>query len=440
MKLNTSRPARRALCIAIFVLLLLGNFLTPRLVDDWTYGFSFATGEPIASLGDIIPSMRVHSRAINGRLFAHFLVQVFEFLPKGVFNVLNAGAFLGLILLLYRLCRREGEDSNLLLVCLFGAVWVFTPPFGQAFLWLDGSCNYGWGSVLGLWWLFPYIRRFLRPEERRPGWKWGAWYLLGFLAGGYLENISAAVIFLAVMLLLLTRLYKKQKNGLLPWLGVAAAVAGFLFMLTRPAELGKGLGEEALTLTRLGVGFIVSLKAYAALRIPVFFFASAFVLCSLKKTDRDRRILALVFLAGSLFSNTLMSAAAYYPERCLIFPALLLIAGCGLLFADLFAGGYREVVLCCAAALLVSLVYFGVYGMADVTNTYLGVRANETIILEAKERGERDVQVPMLEALTRYSPLYGLKYLDDEDPGSWPNYHMARALGVDSILGVWEEE
>ncbi len=272
MKLNTSRPARRALCIAIFVLLLLGNFLTPRLVDDWTYGFSFATGEPILSLGDIITSMRVHSQAINGRLFAHFLVQIFEYLPKAVFNVLNAGVFLGLILLLYRLCRREGEDSNLLLACLFGAVWVFTPTFGQAFLWLDGSCNYGWGSALGLWWLLPYVRRFLHPEERRPGWKWGAWCLLGFLAGGYLENISAAVIFLAALLLLLTRLHKKEKNGLLPWLGIAAAVAGFLFMLTRPAELGKGLGEEALTLTRLGIGFIVSLKAYASLRIPVLFF------------------------------------------------------------------------------------------------------------------------------------------------------------------------
>jgi len=60
--------------------------------------------------------------------------------------------------------RGEGPDSNLLLACLFGAVWVFTPTFGQAFLWLDGSCNYGWGSALGLWWLLPYVRRFLRPQ------------------------------------------------------------------------------------------------------------------------------------------------------------------------------------------------------------------------------------------------------------------------------------
>ncbi len=439
MKLNTSRPARRVLLFAIFLLLLLGNFLTPKIVDDWAYGFSFASGEPISSLREIPASMRVHSQVINGRLFAHFLVQIFEYLPKPVFNILNTGAFLAILYLLYGFCRRE-EDSNLLLGCIFGAVWVFTPAFGQVFLWLDGSCNYSWGSLLVLWWLVPFVRRYLRPEEKWPGWKWGVWCLVGFFAGGYLENISAAGVFLAVVLLLLTRLYKKKETGPMPWICTAAAVAGFLFMITRPAEMQKGIGEEALTLSAFAARFVVSLKAYASLRILIFFFAAAFVLCSLKRTDRDRRILALVFLAGSVFSSALMSFAAYYPERCLIFPALLLIAGCAILFEDLFAGGYREAALCCASILLVSLLYFGCYGMADITHTFMGVRANESIIVHAREQGERNVQVPMLNVYTRYSPLYTLKYLDDEDAFSWPNTQMAKAFGVDSILGYWEVE
>ena len=57
--------------------------------------------------------------------------------------------------------------------------------------------------------------------------------------------------------------------------------------------------------------YSISTGARFVNRVPVFFFAGAFVLCCLKKTDRDRRLLALVFLAGSLFSNALMSAAAY---------------------------------------------------------------------------------------------------------------------------------
>ena len=437
MTLNTSAKTRRWICAAIFVILLTANFLTPKVVDDWSYGFSFATGAPIASLGDIGPSMRAHSQYINGRLIAHTLVQVFEFFPKWIFNVLNAAAFLALLWQLYRLCRRDGEESNLLLAVLFAAVWVFSPAFGQVFLWLDGSCNYGWGSLLALWWLGPYVRLFLFPARRRKAWQWLAWMIPGFFSGGYLENISAAAIGVGALLLVLTRLHRKEKTGQLPWLGIAAALVGFAFMLTRPAESMKSEGSDVLT--ALGSRFVVALNAYRMLEVLVFFFAVAFTLCCLAHTCPERRLLAVVLALGSLGSNFLLVFAAYYPERCLIFPALLLIAGCGILFADLFSGDRRTLTLCCAAALAVSLIFSGLYGMADITHTYLFVRANEAAITEARESGERSVRVPMVNVYTKYSPLYNLKYLDTEDPNSWPNHSMARTLGVDEIIGYWEE-
>ena len=91
-------------------------------------------------------------------------------------------------------------------------------------------------------------------------------------------------------------------------------------------------------------------------------------------------------------------------------------------------------VVCAAAAVLVlSTLYWGVFGFADITNVYLQVRANETAVTEAAARGESSVTVPYIETLTRYSALYDLKYLDTEDAQSWPNGAMADVLGIGEI-------
>ena len=435
MTLNTSPNTRRWICAVIFVILLTANFFTTKVVDDWDYGYSFATGQPISSLADIGPSMKAHAVSMNGRLFAHGLVQAMEIVPAVLFDILNAAVFVALLWLMYRISRRE--ESALLLAVLFGAVWVFTPAFGQVFLWMDGSCNYSWGAFAAMCWLYPYVTLFLRPGEKNRTRKWLFWCLLGFFAGGYLENSAVASIFMAALLLLLARFYKKEKTGPIPWLSIAAAVGGLLFMMTRPAELNKGAGAGFLA--DLAGHLITALTVYARLKILIFFFAAAFALCCVLKTDADRRILSAVFLLGSLCSNFVMALAVWYPARCMLFPTLMLILANAVLFADLFSEGKRTLMLCVSAVLAAALLYNGLFGMADVVNTWRSVRSNERTIIEARDSGIMDVRVPMVKIYTQYSALYDLKYLDTENPESWPNHAMARTLGVDAIIGYWEE-
>ena len=435
MRFLQSGRARAAFLICVFLLMLLANFLTPKVVDDWTYGFSFATGAPISSLSDAAASIRVHSQFINGRAFAHFLVHIFEALPKPVFNLINAGVFTLILFLLYRLCRER--DSSLLLFVLFAGLWIFSPGFGQVFLWLDGSVNYGWGAALALGWLYPYVKQYSTDDLSFPGLFWAVWALGGFLCGAYVENISVASIFLAAALLIaLAAEHRKVPMGAV--IGVLAAVAGLLFMVTRPAESlkGSGLGSPA----QLGTQVVAAFHAYRMLEIPVFFFAGAFTLCCFRKQDRKRLILSALFFLGSLCAGGVLCLASYIPERVLIFPAVLLLTADGILFAELQRAFPAELTACAAALLTVSLLFNGVTGMADVTKTGMAVRANERMILDARDRGEREVSVPMVSVYTRYSPLWGLKYLDMEDPASWPNHDMARALGVDAILGFEEGE
>ena len=145
-----SGKVRAALLLGIFLLLLLGNALTPYAVDDWAYMHSFATGERLMHFGEIFPSMAAHAQTMNGRQFSHFWAQLFLLLPKGVFDAVNALVFTALIALLARLVQSEEEPNNLILLMIFCAVWVFVPAFGQVFFWLDGACNYGWGCAAGL--------------------------------------------------------------------------------------------------------------------------------------------------------------------------------------------------------------------------------------------------------------------------------------------------
>ena len=425
-----SGRVRTALLLGIFLLMLLGNVLTPYAVDDWAYMRSFATGERITAVRDILPSIAAHAYSMNGRLFAHFWVQLFLLLPKAVFNIVNALVFTALIALLARLAQPEGERNNLVLFVIFCAVWVFVPAFGQVFFWLDGACNYGWGCLAGLAFLTPYLRLFERDTEKKPVF-WILRMLVGFYTGAYLENMAAGVIFLSALLLLGRRAARKKKNGLLPWLPVLAATAGFLFMMTRPAESLKSGAEGSLA--SVGTGLVAALMAYRELAVPLIVFAVTLVMALWYHVRRERILLAAALLLGSLCANFSLSLASYYPERCLAFPAVLLITADAVLISELFSGKAKLSVLCAAAVLVLPTLYWGVYGFADITNVYLQVRTNETTITEAAARGESSVTVPYIETQTRYSALDGLKYLDTEDPQSWPNDAMADVLGIGEI-------
>lgn len=425
-----SGRVRAALLLGIFLLMLLGNVLTPYAVDDWAYMHSFATGERLTRFGEIFPSMAAHAQTMNGRLFAHFWAQLFLLLPKAVFNIVNALIFTALIALLARLAQPEGERDNLILLMIFCAVWVFVPAFGQVFFWLDGACNYGWGCAVGLAFLMPYIRLLDRDAKKKPLF-WILWILAGFYTGAYLENMAAGAIFLSALLLFGRRVLCRKKNGVLPWLPVLASVGGFIFMMTRPAE-GMKSGTES-SLASLGTGLVAALEKYRSLAVLLGVFAVSLVAALWYRVRREKIYLAAALVLGSLCANFALSVASYYPERCLAFPAVLLIAADAVLLSELFSGKAKLPVLCTAAVLVLSTLYWGVFGFADITNVYLQVRANETAVTEAAARGENSVTVPYIETLTRYSALYDLKYLDTEDAQSWPNGAMADVLGIGEI-------
>ncbi len=419
----------------IFLLMFVCNCFTEEIADDYNYHFSWATGERIDSISDIFPSMKAHAEATNGRLVAHFFVQLFEMLPKLIFNIVNTGFFAAMIALIYYISANK-KRNNFLLFTIFGAIWVFTPAFGQVYLWLDGACNYLWGVVFGLLYLIPFINDLLYDKPVKSICMKTAIVIYALAVGAFSENGSAAVIFMSILIQLALVFIQHKKFTVWGISSVVTAVIGFILMVSAPGTSKNKGGDWSFAYLR--ENFITALETYRIIEILLIAFCILLVLACMMKIKREKLCLTLIFFAGSLVANFMMTAAAYYPQRSMIFCTVFLIIADAILFETVLSGEFKAIAASAAAILVLYTVYYVCIGVNDIYYTGSQLRANEEYIIECKEQGITDVKVPLFFSDTKYSASNGHLYLSTEDAYTWPNDSMAQYYEVDSIIGYWE--
>ena len=431
-KLNTARGTSLAVFAAVFLLLLYCNLHTALVADDFRYCFSFADGSRMSSLSQLLPSMAAHRHSMNGRVIAHALVQLFLMLPKPVFNAVNALFFAALVRLICRPALGRGEHNALLAAAVFGCLWVLQPEFGQVFLWLDGSVNYLWCAVFCLLWLLPWAESFLTGKEPSRT----AQILLVLaspLVGAYSENSSVALIFLSLVFLALRLFFDKKRVSLWMILAPALALAGFFFLMLAPATAANKAAEMKLSVL---LGNFVETGAFYLRFWPLLVsFALLFFLSVKNGTDLRRRMLAVVYLLGSLAGHFVLTFALYCAGRSTYIGLALLLAANALLVPPLLKTCEKKLLLALCALSMAVTVWKVYAGVTDILRTDYLLDFNRELIEEAAANGETDLQVPRPYARTKYSALEGLPYLNTADPTDWPNVYMARYYGVNSIIG-----
>ena len=430
-RLNRTKWAAALVLACVFLLLLFCNWETDMVADDYQYCFSFADDSRIESVGQIFPSMAAHRYSMNGRVIAHFFAQLFLLLPRGIFKVINALFFALLVFLAANPTGLREKSNALLLLAVFGCVWVLQPEFGQVFLWLDGSVNYLWCAVFSLLWLRPWAKHFLTGKNLTDAAL--ACYLVFSLAmGSYSENSTVALVAMALLFLLID-LHQKRKIEKWMLLSLAAVLIGFVYLMVAPATAANKSAEMKLAVL-LG-NFVETGLFYLRFWPLLLSFVLFYLLLRRDETARARRLLALVYLFGSLAGHFVLTFALYCAGRSTYIGLILLIAANALLFVQLWECG-REKLLCalCALCLLVT-AYKVVTGVQDIRRTHMLLRYNEELIEECLQNGERDIQVPRPYPKTKYSALEGLGYLNTEDPADWYNIYMAKYYGADSLIG-----
>ena len=419
-------------CAGIFLWMFACNLLTPYLVDDFNYMYSFATGERIRSIWEIFPSMAVHAREINGRLVAHWFAQFTLMFPVWVFDIANALIFAVQVLMIERMGRaKEEKSSGWMLLTTFAGLWLFQLGFGNINLWQDGSVNYLWSFFFGLLYLWPFAKRFLNGDSGLRRGVMPVYLVLSLLAGAYIEGTSVAMIVITGCLGLLQWYMEKKRPENWQFAALGLAVLGQISIYLAPAQwLKKASGSGASLLYNI----LRSFGKYWDLRALIFLLMALIVIAWISNVDRKRILFAVCLFVGTMASNFMMAFAVSYPERAVGNIVVLLVMADVLLLQELMkTEQWKSFAICILMIAALALPKHLAVGAWDIYNTYIQDKANVEHILESKDAGEQVVAIRYISINTQYSGASQIRYIAS-DPTIWPNNSMAKYYEVDAIV------
>ncbi len=414
----------------VFVAMLALNFVTPLEADDYSYMYHFGTGERFQSLSQLVPSALAHYQVMNGRMVTNSLfAQIMMLCGKTAFNLINAGVYLVFTLGLYLFLRGETKRDWMLMLAVQGAVFLFAPAFGVTTLWVDGACNYLWGTTLIVYALLPFRNAFLEGKNKLPLWKQIGLALVALMAGNVTENTSLVMILLMGLCVLWSAARQKQVPLWMPVM-LLMAVAGYAVLMGSPVT-GKSVGSEP-SLGRYLVNFSLCMTKFLEQKGLLCAYAVLACLSWKEKEDRQRLWLSLALVAGALIANAAMVIPKYYPERASFGWVVLLLLACGLLAPSLKrvqAGALWRGV---AASLAGIAVIVFLQAAPLVYDRYCQAEARLADIATQKAAGVTDIETYGIRSRTRYD-IYGDGNTFSGSAKYRPNVCFAKACDVGSI-------
>lgn len=425
--------------LIVFLVMTVLSFLTPLISDDYNYCFSFADYSRITSVGDIVRSMVAHRETTNGRIVAHSLVSLFLLMPKAVFNVANGlAAALFVLLISFYSDGGCGKRNVPVMILSVLALWYFVPKFGEVFLWLDGSFNYGWAMLFSLLFVLPFYRTFSGAELKMSNPVRVVYVILAFGAGAYSESISLAMLFIALCLSVGTLVQKKKMPRFLAAAMVIAAL-GYVFMMLSPSELSGRTGEFSVSAIARNFKYIVR---QTGLCLGGLYCAFMMILAvaveselGRERKSRDFRpvIFSLIVFVGGLGSIAAFTFAKYFPDRAMCASACWTIVAGAVLLSRIF-DDKRAFVFGLTGVLTALFAFTFVLGVLDVAVVHK--KSNERLaqIAQAKADGEQRIVLEAFTCDTKYSPVFESPDVADGE-NEWPNDAMAWYYGFESVSG-----
>lgn len=419
----------------VFFALLALNCLTPYVADDYTFSFSYATGQRLTGLFSVLESQWHHYFHWSGRFIIKCLAQGFTLLPKGVFNVLNAAVYTGLGLVLHRLAlgqRRRYDPAVLALVYL--SLWMVSPVFGQTNLWMCGSVNYLWATFFCGAALLPYGLYLRRPFAARR-WLAPACLAAGLVAGWASENTSAGLL-VALVLSLGFFLWRDKKAPLWAWLGLLGALAGFALLILAPGNYQRQdtAADPRGPLTVLAVRFLTALEQLASdggLWLLAL-FGALLCLLALQKPKAAGLAWPLILFAAAMGANFAMILSPVYYDRSTHGVFAYLTAACAACAVQLEGKTVRRALAAGAAGLAMAAAVQFVWAGYDIASFFVMRQTREAAILASAAAGEAEQVTYAIEPYTRWCAGFGLPDLR-QDPDDWVCADTAKYYGLDSL-------
>lgn len=434
------------------------NCLTPYLSDDYAYLIDVRKA---SSLWELIKQQYGEYLSNSGRIIGQFNVRLSLSVNKQIFNVVNSGMFLALVLLIYYNIRRKKQYDIFVLLTVITFLWKFTVDFGQTMLWICGSCNYLWGSViiLSFFSLYRYILEHTSEVKHQTALA-VIMFILGILAGWCNENTSGGGLLLVLMygLLFVYRQKRDRQKAVYPFIitGIAGMCCGILGMVAAPGVRKRSItmSEDAYTgmvglLSRI-YKITVAVKELffplLAVMVVVLFFLVLQRRKEKKQTDdRYDSILFLIAFAATAYALALAPTPA---NRAYFGAGVFLMIACiqGIVDVKEEETAVSAVKYSLTGILCLWLFFTYIENLVNLARIYREDRERNALIMEEKEDPEGDgiVVIPQYREAFRnvYSNAHDSDLTDDKE--YWINHFYEIYFDVGNITAIpreqWDEQ
>lgn len=446
--------------LVAFVAVYALNILQPLFTDDWEYSFTHRLYDcankgsipdiRISSIADIITSQYEHYFAWGGRCVNHFIAQFLLYIGAPYNKILNSLAYVTLTYLICLFAVKKGESvkfSQYFLVNVL--IFFFVPVLGSTMLWITGSANYLWGTLILLMFLLPYKRLYETLSEKADNNSlFKALYLFigGVIAGWTNENMVAASIFLLFVFFVYAR-FSKWQLPIWFYSGFVGFVIGFLLMVLAPGNFARYEqtlveqgGEHLSKISVLASQFVTAVSGLFFYLIPAI-TTFLVLLVFAKYWNRGRtnsQQLAIVFFATALVAVLVMTFSPVFPERAWFGIIILSIISIVLVYNELnfdiaFLRNIRAVFF---SVLGIALIGYYLSGYKDLARVNQVFEKRAKIMEEQKKNGVMDfVFDHEIKSKSRINNLSDFS----NDPAYWANCFYARYYGVNSVAVIKSE-
>lgn len=446
-----------AACIlGVFITILIYNALTPYFSDDFAYKNSVREAEGVAGF---IKQQWQDYLTQDGRIVGAFSTRISLIGSKAIFNVANSVMFTLLTLLVYwNIEGRKRYDSLLYLLIVF-VIWQCSVKFGETILWLCGSCNYLWLSVIILSFVTLYRYMLRKPEVKNNVFVVLGMFFYGVIAGWCNENTSGGGLLLLMMFTVIAY-HENKKKGIVrvkefvrPYMIAShlGMVCGLLGMVLCPGVYKRAAVKQNNENYEGFVGYVSRLykciieldNLFLGLLIVLIIVTVFAVVYEKKGKDVLYKVVPFViaFLATSFVLVVIPTPASRAYFGAGIFLIIACVQGFFLTFNDgSFDRKFQSVYYCVAGILLMNFCFVYVENLVNLARIYREENERITLIKEALEEGKDSVVVPRYREAFRNDYSFAHDSDMTEDSRYWINFYYEIYYGITSVSAIPREE
>ena len=422
------------LLVVIAILMFRLNRPTPWVVDDIIKGEGAKKLHTFQQYFDHIWGFYF---SWGGRIWGELFAYLFLSIPKRVFDIVNTIGYLVFTSLIYINITGKFKCSPSLFLLINFLLFACLPAFGQDILWISGTANYMWASIIPLLYL-AFWRRYFDQEikglNRIPNLM--LLFILAVLSGWANENVSVSLIFLAICYMVIYR----NKYGSIPRFatsGLIGLIIGTLLLWLAPGNFVRFAAEKhsksILQIIHNVFHNISVLFDFNSTLLLILLFTMLIIL-----GRSSKKSLSSAFMMAGVLSAMAMSVVSWIHTRIFLGCVVLMIISVGMLYNDwhdtVNVRKCRVVLFVCLCLGMHIFYVTARDGINDYANAW---NQNLEIIRTEKENGNLDIYVNPITPKNKFCATYGLDDIKPKENNQhWLNTGVARAFGLHTIQSV----